>query len=327
MVHLFNISVTGNKTFTGCSAVMSWQSDVRIENSNFVALQGSFGAAMTIVESCVTFTGNNAFENNTASFGGSLHLFESVVFLNGTNSFMNNNSSLIESQIINDCNSCYRQEEIDTMLIVSGGAIYCDYSNLVINGKYSIFANNFAHSGGAIAANCGNVIIQGSALFEENTALNVVGGAIVLNWGTIIFGGNVSFINNKAKEDRGALMLYVSDLYFIKDMLSPASFDGINDAINICMDVIINGVFWNYKILKGTGEEHVCANVTIKLLSMIDLKTPHFWMLLLSLMGIRLIMVEQYKVMIVTSFFMEMHILKITEQLMEERFSLQAIQI
>ena len=253
VVHLFNISVTGNKTFTGCSAVMSWQSDVRIENSNFVALQGSFGAAMTIVESCVTFTGNNAFENNTASFEGSLHLFESVVFLNGTNSFINNNSSLIESQIINDCNSCYSQEEIDTMLILSGGAIYCDYSNLAINGEYSIFANNFARSGGAIAANCGNVIIQGSALFEKNTALNVEGGAIVLNWGTIILGGNVSFINNKAKEDGGALMLYVSDLYFTKDniiiiMLSPESFDSINDAINICMDVITNGSFWNYNI-------------------------------------------------------------------------------
>ena len=113
----------------------------------------------------------------------------------------------------------------------------------------------------------------------------------MLNWGTIILSGNVSFINNKAKEDGGALMLYVSDLYFIKDMLSPASFDSINDAINICMDVITNGVFWNYKILKGTGEEHVCANVTVEY---DRFKNYSFLMLLLSLMGIRLTMVEQY---------------------------------
>ena len=146
--------------------------------------------------------------------------------------------------MINDCNDHYSQEEIDSMLIVSGGTIYCDFSNLIISDEYSVFANNFAHSGGAIAAQCGNVIIQGSTLFERNIAEGEEGGAIVLNWATLILSGNVSFMNNEAKSDGGALSLYATDLYFIKEMLSPESFD--NAAINLCWNVATNGGLWNY---------------------------------------------------------------------------------
>ena len=91
-VQLSNISVSG-KECTGYSAIMSQHSTLGIQNSKFVGIQGSFGAALMILESCVTFTGRNIFLDNVASFGGSLYIYESVVILSGANTFLNNNSS------------------------------------------------------------------------------------------------------------------------------------------------------------------------------------------------------------------------------------------
>ena len=74
LVQLSNISVFGNE-FIGCSSVMSQHSTLGIRDSNFVGIQGSFGAAVLIFRSCVTFIGNNKFAGNTAAlFGGSLYL-------------------------------------------------------------------------------------------------------------------------------------------------------------------------------------------------------------------------------------------------------------
>ena len=199
LVQISNVSVFGNESI-GCSSIMSLHSTLGIKDSNFVGIQGTFGAALMIVGSCVIFTGNNKFVSNTALFGGSLYLFESTVTLNGISTFMNNNSSK-GSGLDHYCT--YRARVfviIDNYMKGSGGAIYCKSSTLIINGEYSIFANNSAEaSGGAIAARInGSITIQGFTLFERNVAYELEGGAISFLFGTLILHGNISFINNKA---------------------------------------------------------------------------------------------------------------------------------
>ena len=237
-VQLHNISITGNGYF-GCSAITSKQSDVGIKNSKFVGLQGSFGAALRISESCVTFAGNNTFTDNTALIGGSLYMFESVVILTGINTFMNNsclNRFRISYCIINPW---------DYDFMGCGGAIYSISSTIIINSEYSesIFANNLAQkSGGAIATLDTNIIIQGSSSFERNVAIENEGGAISVSVTTLILSGNISFINNNGRVG-GALSLYVTDLFFIEEIMSPESFD--NAAINLCWNAALNGGFWS----------------------------------------------------------------------------------
>lgn len=69
---------------------MSHQSSVDIRDSKFVAIQGTFGAALMISASNITITRNNIFIGNAASAGGSVYMFDSLLMLNGPNYFVNN---------------------------------------------------------------------------------------------------------------------------------------------------------------------------------------------------------------------------------------------
>ena len=92
LVQLSKISIYGNVKYIGCSSVWSRYSTIHIQDSKFTGIQGSLGGAMRISRSCVTFTGNNTFFDNSALFGGSLYLSNSVVTLRGNNTFIDNTS-------------------------------------------------------------------------------------------------------------------------------------------------------------------------------------------------------------------------------------------
>ena len=138
LVQLSNISVFGyGNEHVGCSSIMSRHSTLCIRDSSFAGIQGSIGAALLVLQSCVIFYGNNTFLDNSASLGGSLYILESVVTLSGTNTFMRNNSS----KEVSDCIYTPVNEDIidyDWMR-GSGGAIFCNSSMLIINSEYSVF--------------------------------------------------------------------------------------------------------------------------------------------------------------------------------------------
>ena len=54
LVQISNISVSGNG-YIGCSSIVSKDSIVYIRDSKFVGIRGSVGAALMILESCITF--------------------------------------------------------------------------------------------------------------------------------------------------------------------------------------------------------------------------------------------------------------------------------
>ena len=58
----------------------------------FTEIYGFFGAAVMMVASNLTFSGDNTFINNTGISGGSIYLSDSTLTLNGTSLFLNNTS-------------------------------------------------------------------------------------------------------------------------------------------------------------------------------------------------------------------------------------------
>ena len=195
---------------------MSQYSTIHIQDSKFTGIRGSYGAAMMISRSCVVFTGNNIFSDNSAHSGGSLYiLLESVVKLSGINTFVNNTS---EHYVNFHRIRCFEDEEYDIdWMSYSGGAIYCRSSTLNIDSEFSVFANNFAQkSGGAIEAEDGNIItIKGSVTFMKNAAkFNDNGGAIFLYYVTLRVSGDISFINNEA-DFGGALSILRAKFLFV----------------------------------------------------------------------------------------------------------------
>ena len=189
------------------------------------------------------FTGDNKFVGNTGLFGGSLYLFKSIVTMNGISTFVNNNSS--KGELSHNFNCAYAVGGIDYWIRGSGGAIYCKLSTLIINCEYSIFANNSAQdSGGAISAQDGNIIIQGSFSFvnERNVAYEDSGGAMSFSiMTTIILHGDILFVNNEALYG-GALSASYGASFSDKEWLSPESFDN-STVENFCWNVATNGQF------------------------------------------------------------------------------------
>ena len=182
-----------NVTVRGCSSILCQQSEVSIIDCNL--------AAMHISESNVTFSGKILFIANTAPYGGSLYLFKSSVLLNGINIFAINNSSKKDVHE-NDC--CYSKNR---PIRSSGGAIFCDSSTLTIYGAY--FYKNFAlqGEGGAISAENGNIIFQGTNYFISNFALG--GGAMLLNDSTVTLNESVFFNNGAIIGGQDELLLHL----------------------------------------------------------------------------------------------------------------------
>ena len=180
-------------TVRGCSSILCQQSEVSIVDCTFLGIQGSLGAAMLVLESNATFSGNISFIANTASYGGSLYLF---------NSFANNNSSKKDVHE-NDC--CYTPSK-NRPTGSSGGAIFCDSSTLTIND--TLFYKNFAlqGKGGAISAENGIIVFQGTNYFVSNFALG--GGAMLLSDSTVTLNESI-FFNNGAIGGRNELLTHL----------------------------------------------------------------------------------------------------------------------
>ena len=208
-IQLYNISVTANRYITGCSAILSQQSQMSIRDCRFIGIKGLFGAAMVMSESSAVTTGNNTFANCAASAGGSVYLFNSKLTLNGINIFLNNRVTVrvkvrrflgwVETRHYASCNHGTRNyNPIEIRYYrenAHGGAILCSNCTLLIN-EYSRFKSNNADAGGAVAGQTGMISIHDSTLFDGNSA--DTGGAMYFEDINLAFSGNVSLANNSA---------------------------------------------------------------------------------------------------------------------------------
>ena len=172
-VEISNISILGNGN-NGCSSILSNTSTLNITNSQFIGIRGCLGAALMITTSSnITFTGSNTFKNNTAMNGGAIYLYGSVLIIqaNGANYFTNNSIKFNE-EICSTCNSVW---QIESYYLGYGGAVYCNFSTLLLTGQSIIiisenkaageYYNTDYRSGGAIAVVNRTFIIEVSALF------------------------------------------------------------------------------------------------------------------------------------------------------------------
>ena len=129
LAQLSSIPVFGNE-YIGYSSIECRHSTLNIRDSNFVRIQGSFGAALLILESCILFTGSNTLLDNSALYyGGSLYIFESVVTLNV--------NITIQGSILFVGNDA-----------IEGGALSLSVTTLILNGNISF--NKAWNSGGAL---------------------------------------------------------------------------------------------------------------------------------------------------------------------------------
>ena len=261
--------ISSNVTVQGCSSILCQQSEVSIVDCTFLGIQGSLGAAMFISESNATFSGNVSFIANTASYGGSLYLFKSSVLMsvNGFNWFANNNSSKKDEHE----NDCGYPLSINLPTRSSGGAIYCDSSNLTINDAF--FQTNFAlqGKGGAISAENGVIVFQGANYFFSNFAPG--GGAMLLNGSTvhIKLNGSIYFMNNGAvggRDDISRNLIYISEepeLNLYEQLIDGLSIGSLNlslDRLNSSLNFDEN-ICENSATLEGGAIQSDNSSMTI----------------------------------------------------------------
>ena len=232
LIELHNISVTANGHNTGCSAILSQQSQMSIRDCRFIGIQGLFGAAIMMSESSATTNGNNIFADCAASAGGSVYLFNSKFTLYGTNVFLNNRVAVhmevlffgwLETRYVSCNHGTVNYDPTEILYYMDsahGGAILCSNCTLQIN-EYSKFKSNNAEAGGAIAGLHGRISIHDSTLFDGNSA--DVGGAMYLEDINLTISGNVSLVNNSAVYNGGALHISETNISFNMDITSKVS--------------------------------------------------------------------------------------------------------
>ena len=122
--------------------------------------------------------------------------------MNGFYWFTNNNSS---KKDVHETECGYSLSK-NSPTGSSGGTIFCNSSNLTIND--ALFHKNFAlqGKGGAISAENGVIVFQGTNYFFNNFALG--GGAMLLNDSTVTLNESV-FFNNGAIGGRDELLKHL----------------------------------------------------------------------------------------------------------------------
>lgn len=163
-ISLSNVSVIGNGSGGGCSAIDSQSTTMNITNSTFAGIHGQFGAILALNSSQVMLSGINALSNNTARLGGAIFSINSDIQMFGTVNFMNNTAALNSESVEGDkkfnCHYSYQDMEI-------GGSLFADNSNVTINGC-AMFVNNSAKIfGGALAAVNNSTLIINDLLCDH----------------------------------------------------------------------------------------------------------------------------------------------------------------
>ena len=243
---LSELMLFGNGTFH-YSAIKIHTSQMKISNVTVSGTRGVAGAALYAFQSTVNFYGQNVFSDNNASqynnisLGGAMSLWQCTFNFFGRISFIDNiavSDNIARGGAIYSENSTllfsgsafflrnvafspsafqYAKFEGDS----TGGAIAVLASILKFGATSNIsFINNGAmFKGGAILVNSAKLQIQGSALFEANSAKH--GGAIAGERNSWIYcsGRSIKFRNNTGISNGGAMFVIFSKLVRLEKVL------------------------------------------------------------------------------------------------------------
>ena len=207
---------TDDENSTGCSAIISQGSAIRVSDSSFIGISGQFGAALLALSSSeITFTGSDNFTSNSAKLGGALYSMNSTLLFNETVSFIDN--SAIANGNTPGCS--YRPGGSG-----NGGAVYAYNSYIIMRGCAQFLTNEATIFGGAIAAAESILVINGSSclarnepspmgvVFDSNSVAIGSGGAIRIQESEISIIYSTSFSNNYSPTFGGAVEFIYSSV-------------------------------------------------------------------------------------------------------------------
>ena len=134
-----------NNTAGECGGAI-YLSDMKNVMTKNVAITGSRGTAICLLDSNILFTGITEILDNTGKLGGSIYSERASIIFTNNSLLQGNNTSL-------------------------GGAIYSIYGTLLLGGGYTVFLRNRADAdGGALYAINTEITLQKEVQFKYNSA-------------------------------------------------------------------------------------------------------------------------------------------------------------
>ena len=194
---------------------------IRMTEITNCTFQDSFGSALGVVASHVSFKGSTTFSNNSAMYGcGVFADNSSVMNFQGSTTFSNNSASLYGGGVFADNSSVMNFKGSTTFSNNSaglyGGGVYA-HSSSVMNFKGSTtFSNNSAswYGGGVYARSSSVMNFKGSTTFSNNSASVYGGGVYASSSSAMSFNGSTTFFSNSAKYGGGVSASFSSAMSF-----------------------------------------------------------------------------------------------------------------
>ena len=220
-IQLSSLTVVGSKSEFATTAFACSDSAIEITNVHITGAKSMVGAALVVLSSTVTLSGNNVFSNNLASQnGGAISFLDSTVTLSGVNHFQGNRASYLGGAIIAS-NTVLRFRGTVTAVFlhnraeqVDGGGIALYSSTLLLEGDGNLYFNeNFAGLlVGAILINNSTAQMIGQLIVQQNTASY---GALGVLFSNVTCVGKSLYINNSAARSAGAVNLGFGSQMFL----------------------------------------------------------------------------------------------------------------
>ena len=231
-----NVYISGNTTFIGNSAswygggVSAGSSNVDISgNTIFSGNSASGGGGVSAGRSNVYISGNTTFIDNSASYGGGVSARYSNVDISGNTNFSGNSASVHGGGVSAASSNVYISGNtifIDNSAMLNSGGVSARYSNVDISGNTIFIDNSAMLNSGGVSARYSNVDISGNTIFSGNSARYGDGGGVSADSSNVNISGNTTFIDNSASYGGG-----VSARYSNVDISGNTNFSG-NSAWN-----------------------------------------------------------------------------------------------
>ena len=192
-------------------------SSVVFSKSSFENSSSSFGGAIYVHSSIITFDGETRFEGNRAAVsGGGIFAEESNLTFHGNTTFINN-LAMEQGGGIHIVNQCYLNISGNASFVNNiaeyGGGVYVGYSTVRFDDDSRFINNSAEWSGGGVYVWNSTVSFGDTSRFIDNSAEFYSGGGVYVVDCTVSFGNNCRFINNSA-EYGGGVDIWYSNVSF-----------------------------------------------------------------------------------------------------------------
>ena len=181
--------------------------------------QDSFGSALGVVASRVSFEGSTTFSNNSATYGGGVYADNSSVIFSGSTTFSNNSAMFgggvfaLSSTVMSFYGSTTFSS--NSASDDGGGVSASSTSAMSFNGSTTFSNNSASDDGGGVSASSSSAMsFNGSTTFSSNSASVYGGGVSASSSSVMSFSGSTTFSNNSASDDGGGVYAYYSNASF-----------------------------------------------------------------------------------------------------------------